>query len=291
VVNDVLGFNEIVRIASKFSLLHRDIASKTLSMHRLVQAVQRDRIKAVGNDRWFDVTLEIICNNFCRSFESDNLNLCEVLIPHIRAMFATPLSIEVSQRNGLRFAQLLARFGHYLVLRSDYRAAITISRIALILLNPIRRAEPYAHNADRRSEWGYPYIEALRNVAMALDFMQKRPDIIAKCHRMAIKLQKSITGKTDPGYSSRRLEFAAWLMRTGRYRAAEKICNRISASTDPGYDKLRSLALYIRAQCRMGCGDVNAAERLFQELLEEKRKTVGKHHRLREGSHRARTDQ
>ena len=276
VVNDDLGFNEIVSFASRFSLLCRNPLLKTLSMHRLVQAVQRDTIRATGNDRWLDVTLKTLCDHFPKQVGDDNLNLCGLLIPHMLNMSLVWSGDDECERNSLRFAQLYAQVGQYFVVCSRFRAAVRFSMLALDLIRTIRGTEPYAQNLDRRCEWVPLKIEALRTIARALSSMNKRPDISDKCYQTVMKLQKSITDKSDPQYVSCRLEYATFLAKRGRYRAAEKICSSISASTDPRYDSLRPSALYTIARCYLGRGDVVAAESIFQKLLDDRRRTLGK---------------
>ena len=51
-VSDPLRFNDALDVLRKYSLVKRDVDTKTLSIHRLVQEVLKDGMNERGQRRW-----------------------------------------------------------------------------------------------------------------------------------------------------------------------------------------------------------------------------------------------
>lgn len=109
-----------IRAATRFSLIHRNSAAKSLSIHRQVQAVICDRLVEHAHERWRELAVRALANVFPDSLEFANWPLCEILLPHALLCVAS-----ITER-GLRFssaATLLQRAGNYLTFRARYAEA------------------------------------------------------------------------------------------------------------------------------------------------------------------------
>ena len=112
---DELTFNEAIRALHAYSLVRRDLPGKTLSVHRLVQAVLRDAMNEETQRLWAERTVRAVAAAFpaddSGSVEVANWSRCEQLLPHVQSC------LELLDRYGLSFpeaARLLNQVGGYL---------------------------------------------------------------------------------------------------------------------------------------------------------------------------------
>jgi hypothetical protein len=122
---------QIVGQACRFSLLHRDAISKTLSIHRQVQAVLRDMMSEKGEDAvWAERSVRAVNRTF-PSPEFSNWALCNRLLPQAQAC------AELIIQWGFEFpeaARLLNDAGIYLSERGRYTDAEPLYGRALTIL-------------------------------------------------------------------------------------------------------------------------------------------------------------
>jgi tetratricopeptide (TPR) repeat protein len=119
-VNDGLAFDDAVGAIRRYSLI--DVSGEsTLSMHRLVQAVVRDRLHLSARERWAGAAVELLLLAF--PFNNDDVQTwkeCDRLLPH--SVVATDLA-EALAVNTESVVLLLNQIGLYLRARGEYGKA------------------------------------------------------------------------------------------------------------------------------------------------------------------------
>ncbi|HEX6480559.1 MAG TPA: helix-turn-helix domain-containing protein [Ktedonobacteraceae bacterium] len=87
VAADVFLWHEAIRAASAYSLLKRNTEEHTLSIHRLVQAVLRERMSEQERELWQQRAIRML-NAFFPEVTPDTQRQCERLLPHVLACAA-----------------------------------------------------------------------------------------------------------------------------------------------------------------------------------------------------------
>jgi tetratricopeptide (TPR) repeat protein len=119
-VGDALAFDDAVSAIRRYSLIETS-GEATLSMHRLVQAVIRDRLGELGQKQWAEAAVKVV--NAAFPFDSDDVTTwkeCDRLLPHAIATadFAEPLGVGLEAT-----ARLINQMGIYARGRAEYATA------------------------------------------------------------------------------------------------------------------------------------------------------------------------
>ena len=136
---DPLGFNNALAIIQNYSLLRRSSQERTLSMHRVVQAVLTDRMTRQERDQWIDrviATLNVLFPEV-RNQGWEQWSQCGRLLPHALTITAT------AQQHNLELASLLTKMADYLLQRAQYQQAEPLYQRALSLYD--ERMPNYEH--------------------------------------------------------------------------------------------------------------------------------------------------
>lgn len=123
---DVLALDEALGTLRKYSLLRRDPETRVLTVHRLVQAVVRDRMAQEEQHQWAQCMVRVVNRTF-PNVETTPWSLCSRFLPH--AHWAAQL-IQQEQILSLHAAQLLDHLGVYLNLRARLQEAEILYRRA-----------------------------------------------------------------------------------------------------------------------------------------------------------------
>ena len=84
VVADAFQLNEAIQVLRRFSLIRRDGEAKVLNIHRLVQAVLKDRMDAQTQRQWAERALRTV-NAAFPEVSFPNWERCQQCLPHVRA--------------------------------------------------------------------------------------------------------------------------------------------------------------------------------------------------------------
>ena len=126
-VADPLALDAVIARLHRYSLV--DVTDKTLTVHRLVAAVARDRLTDKQHDNWCDVALRMVEGTF--SFDADSMQgwgHCAALLPHALAVARHAETAGVSPEV---VARLLNEVGMYLHQIARYREARGVLERAL----------------------------------------------------------------------------------------------------------------------------------------------------------------
>jgi tetratricopeptide (TPR) repeat protein len=119
VAADTSRFNAALRELLKYSLLHRDSKSTTLSIHRLVQEVLKDQMEEEVQRKWAERAVRAI-NLAFPAVEFETWPRCREYLPH--ALVCAEL-IEQCHFAFSEAAELLYRVGCYLDVQAQYAQA------------------------------------------------------------------------------------------------------------------------------------------------------------------------
>ena len=79
--NDARGLNKLLTLLTRYSLIRRNIESRTYDIHRLVQAVIRDGMDELTRGLWAERTVRAV-DEATPPIEFDNWPDCDRLLPH-----------------------------------------------------------------------------------------------------------------------------------------------------------------------------------------------------------------
>ncbi|HEY7124211.1 MAG TPA: FxSxx-COOH system tetratricopeptide repeat protein [Ktedonobacterales bacterium] len=132
-----LACNAALETLQAYSLVRRDAEQGTLSLHRLVQAVQQAALPKEEQRRWAERTVRLVSAAFPTA-KAETWERCQQLLPH---------ALVCAEHIGcwkLAFpeaASLLLQIGRYLHQRAQYRGALPLLQQALELYEQVYGSE------------------------------------------------------------------------------------------------------------------------------------------------------
>lgn len=129
VAADPLTFDDAVDPLRRYSLI--EITAETISVHRLVQAVTRDRLDGDEKKKWAEAAIRIVNEAF--PFDSDDVKtwpVCSRLLPHALASAGHAETLDVALDSTGR---LLNQIGIYLRGRAQFTDAKEMHQRALAI--------------------------------------------------------------------------------------------------------------------------------------------------------------
>src|SRR5229473_1415549 len=247
-----------------FSLVQRHPETRTLSIHRLVQAVIREEMSEQEREMWQQRTLRLLDALFPEvTYEA--WRQCERLLPHV-LMCATPIPDHGGNQELLK---VLRKAADYLRERAQYEQAESLYQRALrIWKRPLEPEHPEVVHALfglalLYSEQGeYEQAEPLYQRALAIDeqaYGPQHPDVAYPLHNLA-----------DLYVAQGKYEQAEPL-----YRRALRIWEQALGPEHPQVAyPLSGLATLYREQ-----GSYEQAEPLYQRALAIREQHLGQQHR------------
>jgi tetratricopeptide (TPR) repeat protein len=172
--------DDAIMVICAYSLLSRDPHTHTLSVHRLVQAVQRESMTAEEKKLWKQRVVQAVNTSYPNVQEVSQWNACEQWLPH--ALVCTAW-IEQEAMGMTEAASLLNRTGYYLHDRAHYAEAEPLFQRALAIheqqLGPKHPDTAGSlHNLARlyQDQGKYSQAEPLYMRALAIREQQLGPD-------------------------------------------------------------------------------------------------------------------
>jgi tetratricopeptide (TPR) repeat protein len=264
VVGDPLLLSKAIEALRAYSLVGRDPRVRTLSVHRLVQAVLQDGMDEERRKVWAERAVRAV-NKAFPHVEHRIWPQCERLLPH--ALCCAEL-IEEYQLTFSEAARLLSQLGYYLQERARYQEAEPLYRQALA----IREMQLGPDHPDTAS--------SLNNLATLYDDQGKYTEA-EPLDRRALAICEKQLGPDHP-YTASSLNNLAYLYNAqGKYTEAEPLYRRALAicekqlGPDHPYtaSSLNNLAMLYNAQ-----GKYAEAEPLLRRALAIKEQKLGVAH-------------
>jgi tetratricopeptide (TPR) repeat protein len=247
-----------------YSLLTRDPQSRTLTVHRLVQAVLRDNMSIEAKQQWMQWAIHIVEAAYPGS-DFANWPAFERLLPHAlicvtwikEIPFTTPTAV-----------LLLNQVGCYLRDRAQYGEAEPLLKYALVIQEQQLRPE----HIDTAT--------SLDNLA-ELYRSQGRYEEAEPLYNRALTIREQQLGASHPETASSLNNLALLYESQGRYEEAESLCHRaltirehqLGASHPETASSLNNLALIYESQ-----GRYEEAEPLYRRALLVQEQQLGASH-------------
>ena len=260
-VTDEMALNYAVAALKRYSLM--TVADDSLSVHRLVQAVARDRLSEKERKRWAEAAVRLVNGAFPQ--ESDDVRtwaLCSVLLPHALAAteHAEGLGL-VSKANG----RLLNQVGSYLFGRGEFHEAKSAYEQALEI-------EKMVYGPD------HPYVATI--VSNLGEIQQKMGDLAGakKSFEWALEIDEKVYGPHNPNVATDLNNLGVVLKAVGDLASAKKGLERAleidEKTLNPDHPyvarDLNNLGEVLRYM-----GDLAGAKSAFEQALKILKKSLG----------------
>lgn len=266
VAADPYDLEEAVQALRRYSLLRRDPATTTLTIHRLVQAVLLDRMDEATQRMWVERALRAL--NLAFPYGSDNyLNwpLCQRLLPHIQvcANFVDQYALFSVAAN-----RLFHRAGVYLYERALYEQAEVFFKRALLIGEKVDGPEDPNTAAT---------LQQLASLYQNTAQYGQAEDL----YRRALAICEKSLGPEHLATAAILHELARLYQNKGRYRQAEVLYQRalrIKEHTEGPDDPDTATTLHELARLYQAQAQYDKAEELYKRALHIKEKSLGVEH-------------
>jgi tetratricopeptide (TPR) repeat protein len=179
VASDAVDLDEAIATLGAYSLLRRNATEKSLSVHRLVQAVIRDQMDEQDRHQWAQRAVRVV-NAVFPEVEHQTWPQCDRLLPHAQACM---ILIEQERLTIPEAASLLTIMGWYLGERGRYTEAELPLHIAMVIHEQQSKSEDLdtAFTANTlgwlyRNQGKYEQAEPLFQRALAISEQQVGPE-------------------------------------------------------------------------------------------------------------------
>jgi tetratricopeptide (TPR) repeat protein len=260
-------FDQTIAVLRSLSLVQRDPETHTLSLHRLVQAVLRERMSEQEQAMWHQRMIHTLNGLFPEVTAESTTNIwrqCERLLPHVLAGMTTlPHQIE-----DWELARVLGKAADYLCERAQYEHAEPLYERALYIgeqvLGPIHPDMAYllTGSANLYQEQG--------------KFEQAEP-----LFQQAIRIREQALGPEHPLVAHPLNGLAILYRKQGKFGQAESLYERaisIRAQALGPEHPLMARLLYNLAHLYQEQGKYAQAEPLFQRSLRIEEQAWGPEH-------------
>ncbi len=291
----------------KFSLIHRDAATKTLSLHRLTQIVLKDAMDEETQRLWAERTIQALNRVFPNPRFFEHWELCQRCLAHGQTCLEHIQRWQLSSPAAL---QLLTRTGYYLMRRGLYAEAATFYQQARAISQSFIDTDQreVADILYRQGELDYmqgKYAQAEQLYQQALALRERvlgetHPDVALSLHNLALLYddwgkdegieqlyQQALTiwehslGETHPDMAEGLSNLASYYISQGRYTEAEPLLHRSltirkKAFGDENPDTV--LSVYFLAKLYLDQNQHDKAEPLLQRGLAMCERVLGEAH-------------
>jgi tetratricopeptide (TPR) repeat protein len=266
VESDPLKLDKIIELLLRFSLIRRTSELKSLSMHRLVQAVLKDGMNKDTQHLWAERAIRAV-NLAFPDVELKTWERCQRCLPHV--LICTTYIDEF----GLAFpeaARLFNEAAAYLVVHAQYEQA----ELLLLQARAIRQQVLDANHPDTArtlNDLGVLYLTQSK-------FQQAEPLL-----QQALSIRQKKLGVEHPDTATSLNNRARLYYEQGRYSSAERmyrdaleIRRRV---LKPGHPDIAQ-SLNDLAELYTVLGKFSQAESLYKEALSSQEKALGSEHPL-----------
>ena len=263
-VETPVDFAHVLKEAGRHSLIERNPQSKTLNIHRLVQAVVRDGMENAEQRQWAERAVRGVSRSFPR-VEFSSWPKCERVLPHAQACAA------LVDEFGFQFveaARLFNQAGYYLQERARYSEAEPLYQRALGIREKVLGPE-------------HPEVATSLNNRAELYYAQGKYSEAEPLHQRALGILEKALGPEHPNVASSLNNLAELYRAQGKYSEAEPLYQRALGIREKALGpehpdlatSLNNLALLYRAK-----GKYAEAEPLHQRAQRILEKALGPDH-------------
>jgi tetratricopeptide (TPR) repeat protein len=262
--SDRLAMNRAIRVLRRYSLI--DVSDESLSVHRLVQAVVRDRLGEDEEKRWAETAVRLLSAVF--PLESDDVRTwhrCSRLLPHAMAAAAHAEAREAAPEET---SLILNQTGLYLLGRAEFVEAKAHLERALTLAEKVYgRDHPVV--AIR--------VNNLGGVLRALGDLHR----VKECFERALKINEEFYGRDHHEVATVVNNLGLVLYDLGDPRAAKDHFERALAIDEKVYGRDHSdVATFVNnlGLVLQDLGDLRVAKECFERALAIDEEVYGRDH-------------
>jgi tetratricopeptide (TPR) repeat protein len=209
VASDPSRFNVAIRELLKYSLVHLDPESRTLSMHRLVQEVLKDQMDEETQRLWAERAVRSLSRVFPYP-EYTNLDVCRRYLLHAQLCNAL---IEEWNLLFTEAATLLNYVGTYLWYRGEYEQVESLHQRALAIRERVLGPE-------------HPDTATSLNNLAALYDNQGKYEQAKPLYQRALVIRERVLGPEHPDTALSLYWLAYFYTNQGKYEQAEPLYQR-----------------------------------------------------------------
>jgi tetratricopeptide (TPR) repeat protein len=212
VASNPSSLNAAIRELLKYSLIHRDPETSTLSIHRLVQEVLKHQMDEESQRQWAERAVRAIYNVF-RNPGYSNWDICRQYLLH-----AQNCSDLIDQYNLLftEAAILLNNLGYYLWQRGEYEQVESLHKRALSIKEHVLGSED-SGTATSLAHLGFFYQA------------QGRYEEAKPLYQRSLSIYEKVLGPDHPDTASSLNDLALLYKNQGKYEEAEPLYQRALA--------------------------------------------------------------
>ena len=205
-IADPLKLDETLRELLRYSLIQRNADPHTLTIHRLVQAILKDKMDSQKRRRWAERVVRAMSHVF-PTVEVATWSFCQQCLPHALECAA---HIEQQQMSFPEAAHLLNQAGYYLEDRAQYLQAEPLYQHAL----EIRERTLGSNHPDT--------AQSLNNLASLYECQGKYEEA-EPLYQRALEVRERIAGPNHPDTAQSLNNLAELYRVQGKYKAAEPL--------------------------------------------------------------------
>src|SRR5947209_11725661 len=209
VAGDPVALDAALADLRRYSLLRRNPESKTLTIHRLVQAVLKDQLDEQGQRQWAERSVRAVCRTFPVG-EFANWQQCQRLLPHALSCMTL---LKHWNMSFVETAQLLERAGNYLMQRDQYQEAEPLLKQAAALHEQILGLE-------------HPEVATSLNELATLYWNMNKFEQAEPLFRQALDIREKTLGSEHPEVPNSLNNLALVYQFQGCYSLAEPLFTR-----------------------------------------------------------------
>jgi tetratricopeptide (TPR) repeat protein len=264
VAANAILFDQTMKALRAQSLITRDPRTRTVTVHRLVQAVLRDSMTPETQYQWMLHVVQAV-NAAFPGIDFEDWPTCERMLPH--ALICTNWINEMRLTTPIAVL-LLNQVGCYLRDRARYREAELLLKQAL----SIREQELEVMHPDT--------ARSLNNLGELYRQMGKY-EKAEPLYQKALTIREQVLGAIHPDTALSLSDLAVLYWQMGKYKEAEPLCRRALAireqqlGTEHPYT---AMSLNNLALLSWQMGKYEEAEPLYQRALAIKEKQLGTEH-------------
>jgi len=253
VASDHLAFDDAVDPLRRYSLV--EIKADTISVHRLVQAVTRDRLDGDEMKKWAEVAVRIVNKAF--PFDSDDVGtwpICSRLLLHALAAAEHAEALDVALDST---GTLLNQTGLYLKGRAQFTEAKEMFKRALAI-------DEAAYGPD------HPDVAIdVNNLGLVLQALGDM-DGAKKMNERALAIDEAAYGPDHPQVAIRVNNLGIILKDLGDLEGAKKMNERALAIGEVAYGPNHpQVAIYVNnfGLVLQALGDLDGAKKMYERAL------------------------
>lgn len=212
VAGSALSFNNAIGEILKFSLIHRDMPTQTLVIHRLVQAIILESLNDETRKHWMERFVRTM-NRLLPDLKFETWQQCDRLLPQAQHCASLIMARNLQLREG---AQLFNQTASYFSQRARYADAEPLYQRALAIQEQALGAI-------------HPDVATIINNLAGLYGKQGKYDEAELLYQRALTIREQTLGAIHPDVAQSLNNLAELYRSQGRYAATEPLLQRALA--------------------------------------------------------------